>query len=163
MSFVVGSSADEGSPGVGGDPVEHLGAVAAISLARLHALVPRGTGLAVGAHDEGDAEKCAKASANSLLCKTAWFGGDPNWGRILDAAGYSGARINTSQFSLYYEGTAVVKAGIDAGVSEEKMCEILDKDEFRIELDLGVGNAEYTAWTCDISYEYVKINAEYRT
>ena len=57
----------------------------------------------------------------------------------------------------------VVKSGVDAGVSEEKMAEILNKDEFKIELDLGAGTGEYTVWTCDISYEYVKINAEYRT
>lgn len=117
----------------------------------------------LGADCDEDAEACAKSIANSLLCKTAWFGGDPNWGRILDAAGYSGARINPGQFSLYYEGVAVVKAGLDAGISEEKMAEILNKDAFRIELDLGVGRSEYVAWTCDISYEYVKINAEYRT
>ena len=59
----------------------------------------------------------------------------------------SGATINTSQFSLYYEGTAVVRAGVDAGVSEEDMAKILNKDEFKIELDLGAGTSEYTAWT----------------
>ena len=117
----------------------------------------------VGAENDGDAETCAKAIANSLLCKTAWFGADPNWGRSLDAAGYSGVNINTGEFNLYYSGVQVVKSGQDAGLSEDEMYKLINRDEIFLEVDLGLVDGEYTAWTCDLSYEYVKINAEYRT
>jgi glutamate N-acetyltransferase/amino-acid N-acetyltransferase len=116
-----------------------------------------------GAHDDAEAETCARAIGNSLLCKTAWFGADPNWGRILDAAGYSGVDVDPSQVALYYEDVPVVKNGTDAGKSEKELAEIVQRDEFHMELNLGVGQGEFTVWTCDLSYEYVKINADYHT
>ncbi|HBC86764.1 MAG TPA: ornithine acetyltransferase [Lentisphaeria bacterium] len=110
-----------------------------------------------------DATVCAKAIANSLLCKTAWFGGDPNWGRVMAAAGYSGASFNPDKASLYYEKTPVVKNGQDAGTPEKKLAGIVQRKSFTITLDLKSGIHSSEVWTNDISYEYVKINADYHT
>jgi len=110
-----------------------------------------------------DATLCAKSIANSLLCKTAWFGGDPNWGRVMAAAGYSGAKFNPDKASLFYEKTPVVKNGQDAGTPEKILAKIVQQKSFTINLDLGSGKYSSEAWTNDISYEYVKINADYHT
>lgn len=113
---------------------------------------------------EADAKLCAEAVGNSLLCKTAWFGCDPNWGRIIAALGYSGAKFDPETTDVFYDGKAVVKNGRDAGTPEEELAEILAKREFTVKIDLhsAAGNS-YWVWTTDISYEYVKINAEYHT
>lgn len=116
-----------------------------------------------GAKDDAEAQVCAETIANSLLCKTAWFGADPNWGRILDAAGYSGVTINPDNTSLDYEGIPIVRNGCDAGTPERKQTEAINKREFSIDLDIGVGDGCFTIWTCDLTYEYVKINADYHT
>lgn len=110
-----------------------------------------------------DAELCADAIANSLLCKTAWFGGDPNWGRVLAAAGYSGAEFEPQKVDLYYDSKPVVLKGEDAGTPEPELEKILKNKEFTVFLDLNDGEHSYEMWTNDISYEYVKINAEYHT
>jgi glutamate N-acetyltransferase/amino-acid N-acetyltransferase len=116
-----------------------------------------------GARNVDDARRCAQAIANSALCKTAWFGADPNWGRILCAAGYSGVKINPAKVSLDYEGVPIVRGGMAAGTPEPEQVRAIKRREFRIDLDLGAGTAEYTVWTCDLTYEYVKINADYHT
>jgi glutamate N-acetyltransferase/amino-acid N-acetyltransferase len=116
-----------------------------------------------GAASDDEARTCAEAIANSALCKTAWFGADPNWGRILCAAGYSGVALDTARVRLDYEGVPVVRGGMDAGTSEKRLVEAISRREFRIDLDLGVGNGAFTVWTCDLTYEYVKINADYHT
>ena len=115
------------------------------------------------ARDEETARLCAEAVANSLLCKTAWFGCDPNWGRIVAALGYSGADFDPDNVNIYYNDTAVVSQGGDAGTKEEDLAMILRGNEFTITVELNNGDAEYWVWTSDISYEYVKINAEYHT
>ncbi|MFA6815315.1 MAG: bifunctional glutamate N-acetyltransferase/amino-acid acetyltransferase ArgJ [Lentisphaeria bacterium] len=116
-----------------------------------------------GAHSDSDARKCAEAIARSPLCKTAWFGCDPNWGRILDAAGYSGILFDPEKVQLDYENVPVVRNGVDAGTPEKKLAEILHQREMSISLDLGSGTGKFTLWTCDLTYQYVKINAEYHT
>jgi len=116
-----------------------------------------------GARSDSDARKCAEAIARSPLCKTAWFGCDPNWGRILDAAGYCGIAFDPTKVQLDYEDVPVVRNGMDAGTPEEKLAELLHQREMSIHLDLGSGTGKFTLWTCDLTYEYVKINAEYHT
>jgi glutamate N-acetyltransferase/amino-acid N-acetyltransferase len=116
-----------------------------------------------GAHSDADARTCAEAIANSLLCKTAWFGADPNWGRILCAAGYSGIDLDPGAVSLDYQGVPIVRNGMDAGTPPDKQVEAINRREFTIDLDLGVGSGQFTVWTCDLTYEYVKINADYHT
>lgn len=106
---------------------------------------------------------CARAIANSLLCKTAWFGGDPNWGRILAAAGYSGAKFKPENVSLYYDDTPVVQNGVDAGTPEQQLAEVVKLPQFTVTINLNSGKHSHEIWTNDISYEYVKINADYHT
>jgi len=115
------------------------------------------------ANSANDAELCADAISNSLLCKTAWFGGDPNWGRVLAAAGYSGASFNPEKVDLFYDDKPVVIHGEDAGTPEAELEEVLKNKEFTLTLDLNDGDFSYEMWTNDITYEYVKINAEYHT
>ncbi|MCK5843520.1 MAG: bifunctional glutamate N-acetyltransferase/amino-acid acetyltransferase ArgJ [Victivallales bacterium] len=116
-----------------------------------------------GTASEKDARLCAEAVANSLLCKTAWFGGDPNWGRVLAAAGYSDANFAAGDVSLHYDDSPVVINGEDAGTSEAELEKVLAKDSFTVSLKLGAGECSFEMWTNDISYEYVKINADYHT
>ena len=116
-----------------------------------------------GARDDDQARRCAEAIANSLLVKTAWFGADPNWGRILCAAGYSGVEIDTAKVSLDYGTVPVVRGGMDAGTPEAEQVQAIKRREFTVALGLGVGAGAFTVWTCDLSYEYVKINADYHT
>ncbi|RMD85353.1 MAG: bifunctional glutamate N-acetyltransferase/amino-acid acetyltransferase ArgJ [Lentisphaerae bacterium] len=116
-----------------------------------------------GAATPHDAEIITRAIANSLLCKTAWFGGDPNWGRIIDAAGYSGARIVPGQVELRIQDVCVMGHGTPLDYNQIELDEKMQEPELTIELDLNIGDAHYHMWTCDISYEYVKINAEYHT
>ena len=116
-----------------------------------------------GAASEKDAELAARAIANSPLCKTAWFGCDPNWGRILAAAGYSGASFRPENVSVYFDETPVVRGGLDAGTPESELAELMKHREFSIRVNLGEGNSACTIWTGDFTYEYVKINADYHT
>ena len=116
-----------------------------------------------GAKDDIQAHTCAKAIADSMLCKTAWFGCDPNWGRILAAAGYSGAQFRPEDVSLDYNDKPVVRGGMDAGTPEAELSELMKTGSFTVHIDLGAGVASDTMWTSDITYDYVKINADYHT
>jgi len=119
--------------------------------------------LVKGAKDYEDADKTARAIANSLLVKTAIFGKDANWGRIVCAIGYSGAEFDLNDVSVWIDELQLVKNGVDAGFSEEKALEILGRDEITIKSDLGTGGASATIWTCDLSDKYIEINAAYRS
>ena len=114
---------------------------------------------------EAECRKVAYAIANSPLVKTAFFAGDPNLGRILAAIGNSGVRgLDTSKVSLYIDGVRVACAGgRDAGYREAQGVAAMAKPEFQVRVALNRGRAAATVWTCDLSYDYVKINAEYRT
>jgi glutamate N-acetyltransferase/amino-acid N-acetyltransferase len=121
------------------------------------------------ASSEKDAKKAARAVAGSNLVKTAVFGRDPNWGRIIAAVGYSGAEINPDRIGLYLKNKREEVCLIDEGkvlafqgTKELKKAEkILGADEIYIIVDLHIGEGEATAWGCDLTYDYVKINAEY--
>ena len=117
----------------------------------------------VHSRSKENAKLCAEAVANSLLCKTAWFGGDPNWGRVVAVLGYSGATFDPDKTDIYYDGMPVVRQGGDAGTPESALCGIVKQREFTVLVDQNEGDAEYWVWTSDISYEYVKINADYHT
>ena len=110
-----------------------------------------------------DAKKAAEAVANSLLCKTAWFGNDPNWGRVIAALGYSEAEFNPASTDIFYGDMPVVRNGGDAGTPEADLVEIVKQREFTVRIDFKSGDADYWVWTSDVSYEYVKINADYHT
>jgi glutamate N-acetyltransferase/amino-acid N-acetyltransferase len=115
------------------------------------------------ARDEASAKALAEAIANSLLCKTAWFGCDPNWGRIVAALGYAKVDFDPALVNVFYDDKSVVANGGDSGTPEKELAEILKKREFSVTVNMNAGQAKYWMWTCDISYEYVKINAEYHT
>lgn len=112
-----------------------------------------------------EAEKAAKALSNSLLVKTALFGEDPNWGRIASTIGASGVKADPKTLTITYDDVVIYEKGkskFDADC-EAKASKVLQKDEFRIICDLGQGTFNFTAYGCDLGYEYVKINADYRT
>lgn len=116
-----------------------------------------------GAMDIADAKKAGMAIANSPLVKTAFFGQDPNWGRILCAAGYSGAKLSPEKTTLSIGGVQIVEAGLGANFDEKALRAAMAEREIKVVIDLGVGVATTTVYTCDMSYEYVKINGEYTT
>ncbi len=117
-----------------------------------------------GAVSRDDAKTAAMAVANSLLVKTALFGADPNWGRIVCALGYSGADISPDKISIKINGLNVAEQGIQSKLFNEKKVHLaLKGKEIIIEINLNIGKGTFTAWTTDISYDYVKINAEYRS
>ena len=111
-----------------------------------------------GAPNLSDARKAAEAVANSTLTKCAWFGGDPNWGRIMDALGYSGAKMREETVDIFYDGINAVKGGVPSKTPFEKLQEIVAQKKFTITIDLHLGTAEYTVFTTDLSTEYVKLN-----
>ncbi|MDI3533659.1 MAG: glutamate N-acetyltransferase / amino-acid N-acetyltransferase [Thermosediminibacterales bacterium] len=116
-----------------------------------------------GAETFEDAKTVAMAVANSNLVKTAFFGEDANWGRIVCAAGYSGANVVPEKLDLFVKDFKLVENGTPTDYSEEEVSEYLKNKELKITIDLGLGNQKATAWTCDLSYDYVKINGSYRT
>ncbi len=113
------------------------------------------------------AKKVAKSVICSSLTKSAMFGADANWGRVLCAIGYSGADVDVNKIDVYFKsnkGTiAVCKNGSGVDFSEEKAKEILLENEIDIIVDLNDGEFNSTAWGCDLTYDYVKINGDYRT
>jgi len=117
-----------------------------------------------GAASRHDARACARAIAASPLVKTAWNGGDPNWGRIMAALGYSGARIEEQRVDISFNNLPAVRGGktADSG-SLTELAKIYALKEFTVTVELHIGKSEFTVYTCDLSKEYVAINAEYMT
>lgn len=116
-----------------------------------------------GAKTEHDAKLAAKAVANSNLTKCALFGNDPNWGRIACAVGYSGAEFSHEKMNIMLCKVPVFKNLQPVHFDEKDLHNLLKSKIVTIDIDLGLGNATAIAHTCDFSYDYVKINAEYRT
>jgi glutamate N-acetyltransferase/amino-acid N-acetyltransferase len=116
-----------------------------------------------GARNDAEAKAAAKAVATSNLTKCALFGNDPNWGRIACAVGYSGAKFSEAKMSIKLCGIEVFRNLQPVKFDEKKAHTLMKKKVVVIDIDLGVGSKEATAHTCDFSYDYVKINAEYRT
>jgi glutamate N-acetyltransferase/amino-acid N-acetyltransferase len=116
-----------------------------------------------GARSVGQARQVGMTIANSPLVKTALFGNDPNWGRILMAAGRSGVAIDPDRLCLVLAGIPLVRDGEPLGYDPQAARRAMDAAEVGIDLDLGQGRSSATVWTCDFSYDYVRINAEYHT
>ena len=112
----------------------------------------------LGAVSDKEARTAAEAIANSTLVKCAWAGGDPNWGRILDAVGYCGVRMNEAKTDIFYDKLAAVKNGIASNISPEKLRAITAKKAFKVTVDLHVGKGSYYVWTTDLTEEYVRLN-----
>ncbi len=117
-----------------------------------------------GAENDRDARTIAMAVANSSLVKTALFGADPNWGRIVAAVGYAGVPLDPSTISVAIQGLKVVENTREhPGFTEDSLHKALCGKEVAIEISVGNGSGSFMAWTTDLSYKYVEINASYRT
>jgi glutamate N-acetyltransferase/amino-acid N-acetyltransferase len=101
--------------------------------------------------------------AKSPLVKTAFFGEDPNWGRVICAVGYAGVPMDPDKTVVKFGGIPVYAYGVGAEHDEEALKQVMSQKDIVIDIDMGLGEAEATVWTCDFSYEYVKINGEYHT
>ncbi len=118
----------------------------------------------VGAVDEQQARTAACSVATSELVKTAFFGEDANWGRIIAAVGYSGVEVDQERIDISFNEVPVTRNGLSTGPEREaEASEVLKLDEFTVTIDLHQGRAEASYYTSDLTYEYVKINADYRT
>jgi glutamate N-acetyltransferase/amino-acid N-acetyltransferase len=118
-----------------------------------------------GAKSEEEAKRASMALSNSLLVKTALFGEDPNWGRIASTIGASGIACDDETLSIHYDDLLIYSSEFREldKEREEKAYKIMKQDSFKVTCDIGLGDGSYTSYGCDLSYEYVKINAEYRT
>ena len=118
-----------------------------------------------GARSEEEAKKASMALSNSLLVKTALFGEDPNWGRIASTIGASGIECDDETLTIHYDDLLIYSSEFREldKEREDKAYKIMKQDSFKVTCDIGLGDGSYTSYGCDLSYEYVKINAEYRT
>ena len=116
-----------------------------------------------GTKSFGDAKTIAMSVAKSPLVKTAFFGEDPNWGRVICAVGYAGVPMDPQKTVVKFGGIPVYANGVGAAFDEEELRAVMSAHDIVVDIDMGDGEAEATVWTCDFSYEYVKINGEYHT
>ncbi|WP_428310420.1 bifunctional glutamate N-acetyltransferase/amino-acid acetyltransferase ArgJ [Hydrocarboniphaga sp.] len=146
-------------------------AIEQVCLELAHAIVRDGEGATKfvtievgGASDEAAARQVALAIAHSPLVKTALFASDANWGRIVMAIGKSGVPVDPAKVDLSLDEVPLLRGGQpQASYTDALGSAVVAKEEFAIRIGLGAGTASATVWTCDFSYDYVKINAEYRT
>jgi glutamate N-acetyltransferase/amino-acid N-acetyltransferase len=118
----------------------------------------------VGAASPADAKKAACSVATSSLVKTAFFGEDANWGRIIAAVGYSGAQVDPDRVEILFDEVPVVRRGVSTGRElEDQATGVLKKAEFTVTVNLQLGDGEAEYYTSDLTYDYIKINAAYRT
>ena len=121
----------------------------------------------IGARTKEQAKVLSKSVITSNLTKAAIYGHDANWGRILCAMGYSGAEFDPEKVDLYFESAAgklqIIKNGVALDYSEEEATKILSQPEVTAIADIKMGEANATAWGCDLTYDYIKINADYRS
>lgn len=152
------------------DYPEFLSALKALTIEMAKSIVSDGEGATKlvtvkvsGTKTKSDANLIGKSIANSSLVKTAIHGADANWGRILSAAGQSGADFDPAKVSISFSNLPILLPNFTITLDEELASKILSQKEFEIHIDLGEGSEEATWWTCDLSEEYIKINADYRT
>ena len=116
-----------------------------------------------GAKSFADAKTVGMAVANSPLVKTAFFGEDPTWGRVICAVGYSGADMVPEKTVVKFGGITIFDCGVGAQYDSEALVKVMRENDIVIDIELNLGDSDATVWTCDLSYEYVKINGEYHT
>lgn len=116
-----------------------------------------------GAKTETDAKKLAKKVVTSNLVKSAMFGNDPNWGRLMCAIGNSGVKFDETKVEIKVNGYLIVENGIAADFDPKLVSKALDQDKVVVNIYINEGDSNATAWGCDLTYDYVKINAEYHT
>ena len=113
-----------------------------------------------GAASHLDAERVARAIANSKLVKCSWNGNDPNWGRVIHAVGYSGARVKEELVDIYFNGVLATQNGVAAKTDIDKLSAAVKETEFTVGIDLNLGKGEFNVWTSDLSPEYVEFNRD---
>jgi len=116
-----------------------------------------------GAADDRDARRVARSVGESLLVKTAVFGGDANWGRIACAIGYSDAQVDPTRVTVAIGEVEVMRNGQSARYDEQAAAAAVNRPEVPIHIELGLGSGEATLWTCDLTDGYIRINADYRS
>jgi glutamate N-acetyltransferase / amino-acid N-acetyltransferase len=116
-----------------------------------------------GARSDADAVKAAFAAADSPLLKCAIFGGDANWGRVVCAVGYSGADVDPDLIDVRFSGMLMCEAGRPVPFDEAEASDLLSAEEVDVDVDLHLGDGSATVWTCDLTYDYVRINGDYRS
>jgi glutamate N-acetyltransferase/amino-acid N-acetyltransferase len=117
-----------------------------------------------GAASDGDAKKMADTVAHSNLVKTAFFGEDANWGRIIGALGRAGVSLNPDAIDISFNDIMLVKNGLWCGAdAEAEATKVMKLSEFAVNIDVHLGEGRSSCWTCDFSIDYVKINADYRS
>ena len=117
-----------------------------------------------GAKNKDIATNIAKSVANSPLVKTAIYGEDPNWGRVIAAIGKSYEEINHEALGLFFGEHKIISGGMALdNYNEEIVKQYMKKDEIQIIIDLGMGSCDHTVWTCDFSHKYIDINTDYRS
>ncbi|MBQ1915394.1 MAG: bifunctional glutamate N-acetyltransferase/amino-acid acetyltransferase ArgJ, partial [Selenomonadaceae bacterium] len=116
-----------------------------------------------GAKSFADAKTIGMSVAKSPLVKTAFFGQDPNWGRVICAVGYAGVPMDPEKTVVKFGGIPVYAHGVGAEFDEDALRKVMAEHDIVIDIDMGAGKEEATVWSCDFSYEYVKINGEYHT
>lgn len=119
--------------------------------------------LVEGARSLAQAKRVAFTVANSKLVKTAFFGSDPNFGRIMAAIGYAGVPIRPERIDVAFNGVTVVKRGVGMASREKKAARVLSRPSFRLKIHLHQGEGSASVWTSDLSHEYVRINSAYKT
>ena len=116
-----------------------------------------------GTKSFADAKTIAMSVAKSPLVKTAFFGEDPNWGRVICAVGYAGIPMVPEKTVIKFGGITVYANGLGAEFDEEALRKAMAEHDIVIDIEMGLGKESATVWSCDFSYEYVKINGEYHT
>jgi glutamate N-acetyltransferase/amino-acid N-acetyltransferase len=165
-----------GASGVAADETGFVAALTGLCVTLAQAIVRNGEGATkfvtlnvTGAPDAQSARTVAHAIATSPLVKTAFYGADPNWGRILAAAGYSGVDLDPARLALWLlnvhgqPAIQLVAGGSPTDYDEPAAITLMQTPEWGVQIDLGLGNASARAWTCDLSHDYVTINGHYRT
>jgi glutamate N-acetyltransferase/amino-acid N-acetyltransferase len=149
---------------------EFLPGLTAVCKALSQAIVRDGEGVTrfitlnvTGARSTAEARQIANTIAISPLVKTAFYGGDANWGRIMMAAGRAGVELDQNKLSLWYDDLQLVANGTPLDYDDAQANARAAQPEVTVRLDLGLGDQAATLWTCDLSHEYVSINGHYRT
>ncbi len=119
------------------------------------------TVIAEGCKTETDADSIARSIANSPLVKTALYGGDPNWGRVLMAAGKSGVIFDQTKLDVYFNNVLIVRNGVKENADSKILKEIFNKKNIEIKVNINLGGSKAKVWTCDLSHKYVDINIDY--
>jgi glutamate N-acetyltransferase/amino-acid N-acetyltransferase len=170
-SLMLAATCQAGNPSLGADNPDFRAALAAVMQDLAHQVVRDGEGATkfievnvTGANDDMDARTVSMAIANSPLVKTAFAGEDPNWGRIVMAIGKSGAAADRDLLTIHFGQILVAENGwVAPSYNEDLGADYMKGQDLSVSVDLGLGTGQSTVWTCDLTHQYITINADYRS